>query len=440
MSEYKILDAIKAQAKKSHARFHMPGHKGRKLKGVGLGYLKLDVTEVDGFDVLGAKRQAERDILNVYGAKECRILVDGATCGILSAVYAVKGLGDSLIINRNAHKSVYNALEICGINPVTVDTDGDFYSELDKAFCLNPNAVGALLTYPDYYGRCFSAERVKAITKKYGKLLLIDNAHGAHFKALCPKLYAGEFADVWVDGAHKSLSTVNQGALVFTANDALVDRLNGAVDAFSTTSPSYVIAHSVEYGVKNLLANSKKCKAVADRVDALKEKLKKYGVKILTSDDRLKMTVKASEYGRSAYQVQEKLSKKGIQLEMNDGENLLFMFSQNTTAVEIKRLYGAIIKALSEAQEITKRISETKKENPIRAMAYIDARKAETKTVLLADAVGKVSAVNAGLFPPCSPVVLAGEIITERTVKILLGAVGAFGVVNGRIKVIANED
>ena len=166
MSEYKILDAIKAQAKKSNARFHMPGHKGRKLKGVGLGYLKLDVTEVDGFDVLGAKRQAERDILNVYGAKECRILVDGATCGILSAVYAVKGLGDSLIINRNAHKSVYNGLKLFNIEPIILDYDKDFYAEFEKAIKLK-SVSGAILTYPDYFGVSFDGKRIYSLVKLY---------------------------------------------------------------------------------------------------------------------------------------------------------------------------------------------------------------------------------------------------------------------------------
>ena len=43
---------------------------------------------------------------------------------------------------------------------------------------------------------------------------------------------------------------------------------------------------------------------------------------------------------------------------------------------------------------------------------------------------------NAGITPPCLPVVIAGEMISQQAVDKLLKAHSTFGVTDGKIKVV----
>ena len=118
-----IYSAIKGYKKRSPKRFHMPGHKGKNVLKTDFSY---DVTELPAIDNEVAIKNAEKDAEKIYGAKKVKFLSDGATAGILSALYAVSLKTEKIIINKDAHKSVYNALTLLKKTPVII---GGVYSD-----------------------------------------------------------------------------------------------------------------------------------------------------------------------------------------------------------------------------------------------------------------------------------------------------------------------
>ena len=104
--------------------FHMPGHKrSSALTGTELPY-KIDITEIEGFDDLhhakGILREAQERAAKVYQAEETHYLINGSTAGLLSAVFGCTRRGDRILMARNCHKSVYNAVFLNGLRPVYI--------------------------------------------------------------------------------------------------------------------------------------------------------------------------------------------------------------------------------------------------------------------------------------------------------------------------------
>ena len=437
-----VLNALEKYAGKSHIRLHMPGHKGKPIDKFSH-FSRVDITELDGSEIIEATLRAEEDVAKIYGARFCKFLVGGATGGILSMVHAVKGLGDKMIINRNAHKSVYNALELLGIEPIILSgkiVDGVVYppsvEQTETALKENSSAIGVLYTYPDYFGGKCDISRIRALTKKYDKLLLIDNAHGAHIKFTQEKEYAGNFADVWVDSAHKTLPTFNQGAMLFCDNAKLVDSVSASAEIFATTSPCYPIIASIEYGVKYMDEEWKKQSyAFTSQRNDLKTLIEMLGVKVLDLGDVMKFSLDISSVKKDARDFERLLNQHGVFPELNDGRYILFMFSAFTDRKDFKGIYSAVKVALEKAKPCEYGDSEiiTKSD---RVQGYVSARKAQVEQVKLKNAVNRTCAENIGIFPPCYPLITAGEKVSAEVLEILTKAKYTFGIKDGKIKVV----
>lgn len=97
---------------------HMPGHKRNPLCMMPDPY-SLDVTEVPGVDDLHHPVEMIRDLMDeltkYYDSKQTYLLVNGSTCGILAAITACCYPGDKILVARNCHKSVYNAIKLLGL-------------------------------------------------------------------------------------------------------------------------------------------------------------------------------------------------------------------------------------------------------------------------------------------------------------------------------------
>jgi len=442
-----IKEAIEAYAKINPVRLHMPGHKGEKQFSKLFPMAVEDVTEIDFLQIEKAVKNAEEDVAKIYNADFCRLLSAGATCGIFAMLYAVKDFGKKIIINRSAHKSVYNALTVLGIRPIVLGSEKEdgleslmSAEETEKALIKNPDAIGVFYTYPDYYGRVFDIEKVAEVVRKYGKLLLIDNAHGTHYNFINPSDYAGNYASMWVDGAHKTLSSINQGAIVFSNDKSLSEKLSSAVDVFMTTSPSYPILASVEYGVKHqqelkegLIKNK-----VKESVEQIKNCLDELGIEYLKTNDIYKLSVDFFGSGLSAFGAEKVLSEFNIYPEMNDGRRIVFMFSARTE----KREFSILEEAFRKIKETCAIFVNTKIEEvplPKRKLSYLNAKKNEGEWIDIIDAEGRVSACDFGIFPPCYPLVLSGEVINKEVIERIRISKNTFGLLDGKVKVIKNE-
>ena len=447
-SDLRILSAITEYAEKSPVRLHMPGHKGRGgIKG--LFPEPFDVTELGAIDNGKVVAAAENDVKEILGVKYLRFLTDGASAGILSALYAVKDRGAKVIVQRSAHKSVYNALELCGLEPVIINAERE--NSLEKLLTADDiikiiddtdsgDVIGAVLTYPDYYGRTFDIKSVSAALKERGKLFIADSAHGGHFKfASVP--YAGDYADIFIDGLHKTFFTLNQGAVIGCNDCSLADPLDRATEIFSTTSPSYRILASIEYGEKYAFLNGGNIiKNISARVEKLKYALTKRGVIFAPVSDPFKICVDFGGMGISPFKEEETLEKEKIFAEMNDGRYILFMLSFATKIKDIAALENALEKIIADGNlKNTFKAEEFTDSFPERAMPYLAAAGSEKELTPLSRAEGKTAAKNAGRFPPCTPRIVAGERIDKSVIKFFYDGGDFFGIKDGMIYTVKEK-
>lgn len=434
----RILPAIEKYASRRSTRLHMPGHKGNKkfcklFKGA-----DLDVTELPVIDNENVLSLAESDVAKLLGSRRTWFLTNGSSSGVHIAVYAVRKRGRKLLVGRGSHKSIYAALEICGIHPVIInDFSGNesFYDDISQS--LDDDVIGALLTYPDYYGRTFDIKRVGEILHSKKKLLLIDNAHGGHFRFLSDgAIYAGDVADVWVDGLHKTFPTLNQGAILNTSNSELIVDLEDGINKFLTTSPSYPLLASIEYGIKYLAENRQETAKREQALFELKKKINVLGLVAEDGSDPFKIYIPFTKFGIEPKEAGEILEKENIFFEMNDNRGILFMFSVLNTDDDVRKLYSALKKiSLIHRKEIkTKKIDVI----PEKKLSYLDAVSSDKEWVDVKNAEGRISAINIGNFPPCKPIILAGEVITKEAID-LIDAKFSFGIRDGKVAVVKED-
>lgn len=449
MYEYFIYSRLKnhESAKKY---FHVPGHKARGEFAKKFPVAKLDVTELPYSDNLFSPdsviARAQNDIAKILGAKKSYITTDGSSSGVLAMLYCAAQRGNKIIVMRNSHQSVWNGCRLFGLEPLVVqgeEINGVLMppeAELvEKLIISDRNIAGFLATSPDYYGNVLPLDGYADIMRKYSRLLLVDGAHGAHLafgdKNGSRALYAGEYADMWVDGAHKTLPTLTQGAIVNINNESLLATAETAMSIFRTTSPSYPIMASVEFGVKYLANHPDRLKETIAAVEEFKTSVAA-DFTIRRTDDWTKLAIDFKPLGISPDEVANKLEKKGIYPEFSDGRYLLFYLSPMTKADDLKYLQKQLIKILD-----GKKLKGTYRDRPAlpageRTYSFQYALKKEGEYIPLEKAVGRMCAESAGITPPCIPVVVTGEMITLQAIALLQKAPHTFGLVDGKIKVV----
>ena len=389
-----IFQMLNAQAKKKHLSFHTPGHKQQGF----------DITELSYSDNLACPRgciaQAEKDIAEILGANKSFILTDGSTSGVFSMLQAAKSLGaKKVFVIEPAHQSVYNACAVLGLTILTTESGSD----------------AILCTSPDYYGNIADLQTLRALCDQEQKLLLVDGAHGGHLH-FDKGLYAGAYADFWVDGVHKSLPALTQGAVVSARTDKQAAALKEAVKLFRTTSPSYPIMASVEYAVKY------------PRNENLEKLVKQYA----STQERVELqgdwTKLCAVFGKSAFEAEKYLEEKGVFAEFCDGETLCFYLSPATTKREFSKLCRALDKAFTKY--------DCKSEASVRLNpAPILLKETDGEWIELLESEHRVCAAKCGLFPPCTPLIKKGEIITKEHIERLQKANNVFGLNDGKVYV-----
>ncbi len=424
LRQCKIYQMLSVNARKKHLSFHTPGHK------VGA----WDITELSFSDNLSAPTgcilQAERDLAKILGASRSFILTDGSTSGVWSTLYASKTLGvKSVAFCADSHKSVYGACKTLGLNaliypaktenkiplPYTMDElKANFSAYLDKADAL-------MVTSPNYYGRVADLSAMRKYCDETGKLLLVDGAHGGHLH-FDKNAYAGAYADLWVDGVHKSLPALTQGAVVSARDEKTALALQEGVQLFRTTSPSYPIMASVEYAVKY------------PKNDALERALrlwKSENERIENNDDAYKVVAR---FGKHAFAVEKELENAGIYAEFCDGNAVAFYLSPATTNRAFLKLKKTL-KTLFENYPLENKTDDEQAPAPV-----FLKKDGATEWVEISKAEGRICAKACGLFPPCTPLFLEGERIEKEKLALFLQANHRFGTIDGKILVFKDEE
>ena len=447
--------------KSSPVPFHMPGHKIGK--GIPRNFLEdlhqLDMTEIPGLDNLhfpeGVIKEAQDLAAKVFGADYTSFLVNGSTCGIHAAILGVCKPGDRLIVSRDCHKSVIGAMMLGSVTPIYIAPEYDssfgvsslmLPSTVEEAIKNNPDAVGVVVTRPNYYGLCSDIRAISDVVHSYNKILIVDEAHGAHlkFSSKLPCSALDADADVCIQSAHKTLPALTQGAYMhIKGNRVDVDKVKFVLRLIQTSSPSYIIMAFLD------IARAIMESCGAELIEKLLENITWFermicentGYKILSVQpflsghvDKTRIVVNVRNTGKTGFFVEKILrSQFNIQVEMADMYNIVCISTIADGMKEFERLYCAL-------KEIEKQFNNSSKlpdinvrevNIPLQEVALDKIMQCNYKKQNLAESVGKVSRGIITPYPPGVPIVCPGEVITEEAVQYIISVIKAGGTVNG---------
>ena len=415
-----INQMLKKFAKQKKSLFCVPSHKG-KLN-------NFDITELSFSDnLLNAKsviKESQDLTAKIFEAKECFYSTCGTTASIFIMLHAVKNFGKKIIISKNSHKSVYNAIELFNIEPVILEDLENIESFLDA------DVLGALITYPDYFGKSANIIKISKTIKKHNKLFLADSAHGGHFCREFNLINPNNYCDIVCISGFKTLNGLTQGSYVLLNNLSLKKNILDGFNMFHTTSPSYVILESLEKAAVNFQKNKNNLK-VFNYIDKI---LSIGGLSFEKTDDKFRVILSVSNLNATGFTAEKFLNSFNIYPEFSTLDKVVFIISYNQKVKDIEKLIKALKKL--KTQEFDDKISfqnfifETK-------LNYQKAVKSEFKFVRIEDAEGGIAAQNLGFYPPATPIILAGQVLTLEFCEFLkTHQKNFYNVQNGSIKIV----
>lgn len=413
----------------------MPGHKGKSF----LGLEHLDITEFDGADVLyhakGIIKQSEDNAATLFGTQKTVYSCEGSSLAIRAMLYLAllhaKTLGKRPIVaaGRNAHKTFLTAaalldFDVRWIYPeksesvVSCEISAEYLEKYLLDMSELPTAV--YITSPDYLGNVADVKSLAQICRKYGVLLLVDNAHGAYLNFLEESKHPIALgAHACCDSAHKTLPVLTGGAYLHISPNApkvFAQQAENAMSLFASTSPSYLIMQSLDDANKYLAQGYKSCLAeFTQKLGALKNRLAQAGY-ALVGNEPLKITVFAKPYGYTGDELAKLLLKEGIVCEFSDPDYLVLMLTPENSDEDLKALEKALLQ-IEKREEIKERMPLMAK--PIKKLSPREAMLAPCERVKVIECEGRVLASANVSCPPAIPIVVCGEVIDESAVSLL---------------------
>jgi arginine/lysine/ornithine decarboxylase len=434
---------------REQAPFYSPGHKGGRTLDPWFrsNIAAIDLNNLPDTDTLhcptGPIMEAERLIADAWGVSRSFMLVQGSTAGNIAMAIATLRPGDTVLVQRNAHKSVVAGLVQSGALPVWLSPDLDRHfgiahgltaAEVERAFVAH--AARALwILHPTYYGSVADVAALAAICHRHGALLLADGAHSPHF-AFHPDLPAPaevSGAAATVQSIHKILSGLSQAAVLHIdaarVEEAAVRR---ALQLIQTTSPHFAIMASIDLARREMACNGER---LLSRALALARHLRSQlaatpGVSVLgpsentgpgsgfTALDETKILIGVDDMdGREVVRILNR--DFGVQPELGGRDHVLCILTIGNTERDIERLAAAVATIAGRSRR--KVVGSASPETVLPAVPKVvmsprEAFFAVDEAVALGAAVGRIAAEVVTPYPPGIPVLMPGERVTSDIV------------------------
>ena len=236
--------------------FDVPGHKRGKgnpelTKFLGEHCMSVDVNSMKPLDNLchpvSVIKEAEELAADAFGAAHAFFMVNGTTSAVQAMVMSCCKHGEKIILPRNVHRSVINALVINGAIPVYINPKmnhelgislGMSLDDVKRAISENPDAKAVLVNNPTYYGICSNLREITRLAHESGMKVLVDEAHGTHFyfsdDLPVSAMEAG--ADMASVSMHKSGGSLTQSSILLMGHDVNDGYVRQIVNLTQTTS------------------------------------------------------------------------------------------------------------------------------------------------------------------------------------------------------------
>ena len=450
-----LYNRLREYSRSDYYGFHMPGHK-RQLNMLGSEpAYAIDITEIEGFDDLhhaeGLLKSAQERAAKVYYGEETHFLINGSSVGILSAVAGVTKRGDTVLVARNCHKSVYHAIEMNGLNPVylapgfhaSMQMNTEVFAEdVKAALRANPKIRAVVIVSPTYEGVISDVEAIVGAAHEKGIPVIVDEAHGAHFgfHPYFPENSNKKGADIVIHSLHKTLPSLTQTALLhINGNLVRREKVRRFIHMLQSSSPSYILMASMDSCIE-MLENRRQelFEPYVRSLQALREELQALkGLKLVWTDryDPSKLVISGEDVGLTGKMLYRILLEKyHLQMEMAAGKYVLAMTTVGDTQEGFRRLSCALSE-IDEENRRRGRESFQKTGNipclPAPDVVYNSSEIEEmlehfhetgvnrVKARLWRDSVGYVSVEYAYLYPPGIPLIVPGERVSQEAADML---------------------
>jgi lysine decarboxylase len=464
------LQALLAYARRDPGRFHVPGHKGgpgadpglREL--VGEAALRNDIPAlIEGIDV-GPEptpfQQAQLLAAEAWGARRSWFLINGASEGNQAACMALAHDGERVVVQRNVHSSVVDGLVISGLRPSFVAPELD--PELGIAHCLTPDslqralaatpdAVGAIVVSPTYFGACADLDGLAEVAHRHRVPLVVDEAWGAHlrFHPRLPPDAISAGADLVISSTHKVVGSLTQAAMIHLSGDrvdeSVVDRCISLVES---TSPSSLLFGSLdaarrlaavrgeallEETIESMRRTREAIRGIAG-LDVLDQSM--VGRAGVAGWDPLRLSIDVRGTGSSGYRLASVAREEGDVIFELFAENVaVAVFGMGAPAADQgERLVAVLRRAVqrlgAEAPETHPDFAPPPPWGDL-VMTPREAFLGPQEVVEFDSAEGRVAAESLASYPPGIPNVLPGERLTREALAYIAESVAHGGFVRG---------
>lgn len=361
-----LFEELRKHSESDIYPYHMPGHKRRPFGMLPGELSRIDITEIDGFDNLhqpeGILDGLQREAAGLYGAEESFYLVNGSTCGILSAVSCALPEGGHILMARNCHRSAYHGIYLRGLRatylyPPYLEEYGIYDAlepeEVRRALEREPDIGAVLVVSPTYEGRISDIRAIADIVHERGIPLIVDEAHGAHLGLAdgFPKNSCQQGADLVIHSVHKTLPALTQTALLHV-NGQRIDRglLRRFLRIYQSSSPSYLLMAGIDNALRYVgLQGQEAFGAFRQRFEAMLDRLRgcRHLRFLMDTGDRQdtgKLLIATKQSGLTGKQLYDiLLGRYHLQPEMASTGFVLAMFTVNDGEEAYRRMTEALL-------------------------------------------------------------------------------------------------
>lgn len=451
-----VYEALEEFRRNRVVPFDVPGHKrGRGnpelVKLLGKQCVELDVNSMKPLDNLchpvSVIKEAEALAADAFGAAHAFLMVGGTTSAVQTMVLTACKSGEKIILPRNVHRSVINALVVNGATPIYVNPDTDKrlgialgmkISQVEKAIEENPDAVAILVNNPTYYGICSNLKKIVEIAHAHNMLVLVDEAHGTHFYfgENMPMTAMAAGADMSAVSMHKSGGSLTQSSFLLTGPNVSSGYVRQVINLTQTTSASYLLIASLDISRRNLALRGREMfRNVVEIADYARTEINKiggyyaYGRELINGDsvydfDETKLTVYTLDIGLAGIEVYDLLRDEyDIQLELGDMGNVLAYISIGDRMREVERFVSALIDIKRRYRKDRSGLFDHEYINPAVVMTPQEAfYAAKEEMIPIRETNGKICTEFVMCYPPGIPILAPGERITQEIIDYILYA------------------
>ncbi|MDB5052598.1 MAG: arginine decarboxylase [Bacilli bacterium] len=452
-----LFTALIQHAEQNPIQFHIPGHK----KGVGMdpefrafigdNALSIDLINISPLDDLhqptGIIEEAQKMAADAFHADYTFFSVQGTSSAIMTMIMSVCIEGDKIIVPRNVHKSVMAAIIFSGAKPVFISPTSDANLGIDhgitvssvrKALLKHPDAKAVLVINPTYYGVCTNLKEIVELVHRYNIPVLVDEAHGVliHFNDQLPMSAMQAGADMAATSVHKLGGSMTQSSIL-NIRGPLINprRVQTIISMLTTTSTSYILLASLDVSRRHLALHGEEMAEMTIRLAQHARKqineipgLYCFGEEILGGEatfnyDPTKVTIQVRKLGLTGYDVENWLRNEfNIEVELSDMYNILCLITPGDSAENIEVLLTALRRLSLEHYEINEENELIVKnpEIPQLSLSPRDAFYGDTETIPFKESAGRIIAEFIYVYPPGIPILLPGEVISQKNINYII--------------------